>query len=315
MLKENDDIRTIINLWPYYKLGCYGQNINCASFEQQEVGHGYQVAAVFRDFAPQANLISLDGIYDKYQFILDNNIILAARSIELKDGQKPTNLNFPDDLTEHCLLLHAMGNDGARVDNTLVDEPEWFGTAAISKTDLSRVNYSNMSDDLLISAPGTAYYKTKGGTAMPDMGTSYTNYIIMAGLSVFCSFAVYVLGRALTGYEMVEMIIKFATPTEAPGFDVKTGHGVFRLPDPDVGEQWLRNLGNQNGGDPVVEQDIYKTIDDVPVYWQQDIRELIAAGAVNGGTDNSINDQDVNLTASETKVAVILKRYVDSKIK
>jgi N-acetylmuramoyl-L-alanine amidase len=59
--------------------------------------------------------------------------------------------------------------------------------------------------------------------------------------------------------------------------------------------------------------DTYKTIDDVPGYWREDIRALIKANVVNGGTDNAINDQDVNLTESEAKVLVIMKRYVDSK--
>jgi hypothetical protein len=59
--------------------------------------------------------------------------------------------------------------------------------------------------------------------------------------------------------------------------------------------------------------DTYKTIDDVPGYWREDIRALIKADAIDGGTENTINDKDINLTESEARVLVIMKRYVDSK--
>ena len=59
----------------------------------------------------------------------------------------------------------------------------------------------------------------------------------------------------------------------------------------------------------------FKTVDQVPEYWRDAIKQLIAENVINGGTDNSVNDQDVNLTLDTLKAVVILKGYIDSILK
>ena len=56
----------------------------------------------------------------------------------------------------------------------------------------------------------------------------------------------------------------------------------------------------------------YETVAQLPTYWQQDIKDLIKMDVINGGTDNKVNDQDVNLNKDTIKAIVILKRYVDT---
>ena len=40
---------------------------------------------------------------------------------------------------------------------------------------------------------------------------------------------------------------------------------------------------------------LYKTISDVPSYWQQEVREMLDCGAINGGTAAAKNPNDVNM--------------------
>lgn len=59
----------------------------------------------------------------------------------------------------------------------------------------------------------------------------------------------------------------------------------------------------------------FETIDQVPDYWKAAIQELIDKNVINGGTDNSINNKDVNLSLDTTKAIVILKGYIDALFK
>lgn len=51
---------------------------------------------------------------------------------------------------------------------------------------------------------------------------------------------------------------------------------------------------------------LYKTIDDVPDYWQQEVREMLDCGAINGGTDS--NPDDVNMRHEALQAAIVAFR-------
>ena len=50
----------------------------------------------------------------------------------------------------------------------------------------------------------------------------------------------------------------------------------------------------------------YKTLEDVPSYWRQDINELMDKGILKGDGKGNLN-----LTQSEAKAAVLVKRAMD----
>ena len=51
---------------------------------------------------------------------------------------------------------------------------------------------------------------------------------------------------------------------------------------------------------------LYKTIDDVPSYWRQEVREMLDCGAINGGTDG--NPNDVNMRHEALQAAIVAYR-------
>lgn len=51
---------------------------------------------------------------------------------------------------------------------------------------------------------------------------------------------------------------------------------------------------------------LYKTIDDVPGYWQQVVRVMLDCGAIDGGTDD--NPDDVNMRHEALKAAIVAYR-------
>lgn len=48
---------------------------------------------------------------------------------------------------------------------------------------------------------------------------------------------------------------------------------------------------------------------------KKDIQELLACGAINGGTPANVDDSDINMRYQDVRVMAVLKRYVDMKIK
>ena len=51
---------------------------------------------------------------------------------------------------------------------------------------------------------------------------------------------------------------------------------------------------------------LYKTIDDVPDYWKQAVREMLDCGAINGGTAD--NPNDVNMRHEALQAAIVAHR-------
>lgn len=56
---------------------------------------------------------------------------------------------------------------------------------------------------------------------------------------------------------------------------------------------------------------LYKTIDDVPDYWQPEVREMLDCGAINGGTDG--NPNDVNMRHEALQAAIVAYRAAVNK--
>ena len=53
---------------------------------------------------------------------------------------------------------------------------------------------------------------------------------------------------------------------------------------------------------------LYKTISDVPSYWQPEVREMLECGAINGGTEAAKNPDDVNMRHEALQAAIVAYR-------
>lgn len=56
---------------------------------------------------------------------------------------------------------------------------------------------------------------------------------------------------------------------------------------------------------------LYKTIDDVPDYWQPEVREMLDCGAINGGTAD--DPDDVNMRHEALQAAIVAYRAAVNK--
>ena len=83
-----------------------------------------------------------------------------------------------------------------------------------------------------------------------------------------------------------------------------------------VAEGFGKSVQNEKEDDTVTQAEfnamydkvnpLYKTIDDVPSYWQQEVREMLDCGAINGGTAD--NPDDVNMRHEALQAAIVAYR-------
>lgn len=62
------------------------------------------------------------------------------------------------------------------------------------------------------------------------------------------------------------------------------------------------------------ENPVYEDLENVPVWWKDQTKALLDAGAVNGGTDADTCATDLNLNRETLKAAIIAARYCDAKM-
>ena len=64
--------------------------------------------------------------------------------------------------------------------------------------------------------------------------------------------------------------------------------------------------------DERIEKAIYGNIQDVPDYWRSKIQKLLGLKVIDGGTPDTVNDHDVNLTRTQAKLVAIFVRLIDA---
>ena len=58
---------------------------------------------------------------------------------------------------------------------------------------------------------------------------------------------------------------------------------------------------------------IIKDLKDVPPYWQDEVKALLASGAIDGGTTAEENPTDINMRIETLKAAIIATRYFNAR--
>jgi hypothetical protein len=304
MIPENDIIRQKHNITKWHQKGWKGKRARFASFESDKGEHDFETYFTLGETAPECQPILLPDHGADYAGTLKKyNINIAARAL-YDEFTISENVKIPADLLENCLFLQAVGNTDDPHPSLNLTLPYWNGIIACSM-DLSHAGYSLKYDNALCSAIGTVYIQ-RNYVANPSWGNTESTYIVAGMLALVDDKAIAETGKPLSPESKKQFIKDYSK------------NGVFILPDPSVDLSNYEDIDMDKpyiGLPDVKDSNYFATLDDVPAYWREEIQALIKANAINGGTDNSVNDQDVNLTREQTQTVVILKRYIDFLMK
>lgn len=217
------------------------------SFESDKGGHGLQTAKVFKEVAPDRKLVhvsdSTKDVAATAQWIFDNNADTGFRSMQ---SDETGNDEIYAKTLPFCSLFNSAGNDNTADYAKAIRDEYWFGVASagFGAGVFSPASYSSYSEYVDFAAVDNVYIQYSNGIINPFSGTSCAAPVLAGMASLVNDFFYERKGRPLSHDEMYWFIKAHCLDVSAPGKDIRTGWGVFILPDPATinPDDWMDNM-------------------------------------------------------------------------
>ena len=210
-------------------------------------GHGDDVMSHIKLVAPDAMFIAypFSGQFSETykcncaEYIKENKVHIFTTSELGGYPNKGKQQAIQDCINGGCIFFAAAGNEGYKGVNEEVKYEGYIAIGGVSPqftgeydkkynpiydwNELERVNYSSVGKEL--------DYVTIA-EILGVSGTSHCAPIFAAMVGLVQQFFIEKVGRRLTRTEMQAFINDNLIDTNTEGFDIQTGHGLFRLPNP-----------------------------------------------------------------------------------
>jgi hypothetical protein len=193
--------------------------------------HGSAIMHILQDISPDSTFIAfpmdMSGSGEKYKskcvdYILENKVHLFTTSSVGGTCSKTKEKAMQDCIDNGTTFFCAAGNNG---DDGMLGEAKSDKHLAIGALEpnekLKWASYSSIGKELDYVSIG--FY---------GFGTSYTTPTFCAMCGLVQDFFIDKVGRALHRGELINFINDHLIDIDDEGFDIKTGHGLFILPDP-----------------------------------------------------------------------------------
>lgn len=204
--------------------------------------HGTAVMQHILMVAPDAECIAFPfgGKFGKTydspsaEYIKENKVDIYTTSMVGAYPSQGMRKAIEDCIEAGCIFFGACGNDGNKGVNAEISYEGYWAIGGVKPTynskldkyewdNLKKVSYSSVGEEL--------DYVTLAEILNVN-GTSFCSPVFAAMCGLVQQFFIEKIGRRLTRHEMANFIADNLIDTEAEGFDTRTGHGLFRLPEP-----------------------------------------------------------------------------------
>lgn len=201
--------------------------------------HGSSVMKILQDICPDATYIAfpmdMKGTGEKYEskcidYILENKVhLFTTSSLSYSEISKAKQKAMQDCIDAGTTFFACAGNKD--YDGMLGEakSDKYIAIGALEpNTKLKWASYSSIGEELDYVSIG--FY---------GIGTSFTTPTFCAMCGLVQDFFIDKTGRALVRHELIQFINDHLVDVEEEGFDVKTGNGLFILPNPteiDIGK-------------------------------------------------------------------------------
>ena len=286
-----EDALDFLGITEWHKAGYTGKGIKIVSDElvcekvhpdvispvgfKSKSGHGDDVMSHIKLVAPDAELIAypFNGTFgsksykcDSAEYIKENRVHIFTTSVLGSFPTQGQQKAIQDCIEAGCIFFAAAGNKGNK---GLNGESQYDGYLAIGGVkprftgryegeeaiydwdDLYKVSYSSVGKEL----DYVTIAEILGVT-----GTSFCSPVFAGMVGLVQQFFIEKIGRRLTRPEMISFINGNLIDTHIEGFDIETGHGLFKLPKPETIKisDYVSDIseGIYYGGFPEVRSDV-----------------------------------------------------------
>ena len=206
----------------------------CPKGYQREGGswHGSSVMQILQDICPDATFIAypmdMKGSGEQYEskcinYILENKVHLFTTSSTGGVCSKAKEKAMQDCIDNGTIFFAAAGNQNKSgiLPESKSDKYITIGAVTYKNGKLEKASYSSIGEEL-------DYVEVE----IYGIGTSLTDPTFCARCGLVQDFFIDKTGRALVRDELIGFINDNLIDVEDEGFDIKTGHGLFILPNP-----------------------------------------------------------------------------------
>lgn len=204
------------------------KEVICPRGYGDESGHGSSVMQIMQDICPDATYYTFPLDYSNgrskcCEYIIENKINLFSTSNLINSINKKLEVEIQKCIDEGCTFFSAAGNDGERGVRGMSKSEKFLaiGICDFVEGKLQWVKPSSIGEEL-------------DYTMLPPYGrwTSWCSPTFTAMCGLAQSFFLEKAGRTLNREELIRFIDDNVIDIEEPGIDIKSGKGLFILPEP-----------------------------------------------------------------------------------
>lgn len=271
-------------------------SITCPKGYSADNLHGSEVMRIMLDICPNASYFSYPMDYSKgksscIDYIVENDIHLFTTSKIKPSVNKDLETLIQHAIDKGCTFFSAGGNTNDEGVYGMAKSEKFLaiGVADIVNDKVVRVNPSPISEEL-------------DYVMLPPYGrwTSWCSPTFTAMCGLVQDFFIQNTGRALSREELIKFIDDNVIDIEEEGFDIKSGKGLFILPNPaDI------DIYKYVGGGTM---QISKTGLDLIKQWEgcrlTAYQDIVGVWTIGYGTTNA----DKSITGTEIKKGLVITK-------
>lgn len=218
-------------------------------------GHAMDTASVFFQVAPMAKLVQLStssidygngdfksGFIDKALPVIKSlgiNNMFCSFTSSPNNKRKAAEQAALQEVESYFKLFVSAGNDSSKAYNKYMSIDEVCGVAAYKIMVSGQIvveGYTSESEYVDYAAPSMIYTNINATSAAssgaPHSGTSFSAPWLCGMACLVDDFFIAKTGKPLSRQMMMQFFADHCTDIGDEGFDIKTGFGAVRLPDP-----------------------------------------------------------------------------------
>lgn len=278
MNKEEFDY---LGITKWHELGIKGQGITIASREGLATKHGRCVYDILKQVCPEADIkLKCDFNKDNDYDIYTTSLFFASDKTKEKRSQQLINMNK--------ILVCAAGNEGNETQTPLSRLEPWLSIGAIHLFDgkIEIPKYSSSFDGLDFMSFSNVSVQSKKNKIK---GTSFSAPLFASMCALAQSYFLEKTEKKLTYNQMLQFIKVNCVDICEKGYDIRSGYGLFVLPEPDLIDISKYINAVKKEGEAMI---IYKTLNDIPTWGKPTIEKLLNKKAIQGDENGDLNISD-----------------------